>query len=65
MILVGAFVIGPATEAMHDGEGGRETVLIGAAAWDVLALTLATTLSVFKPRGTLRSGSSSRAFRAT
>ena len=65
VILVGALVIGPATEAMHDGEGGRETVLIGAAAWDVLALTLATTLSVFKPRGTLRSGSSSRAFRTT
>ena len=65
VILVGAFVIGPATEAMHDGEGGRETILIGAATYDVLALTLATTLSVFKPRGRLRSASSSRTFRTT
>jgi hypothetical protein len=50
VILVGAFVIGPSTEAMIDGEGGRETVLIVAAAYDVLALSLATGLSVYKPR---------------
>jgi Predicted integral membrane protein (DUF2269) len=66
VILVGAFVIGPATEAMHDGEGGRAGVLIAAATWDVVALTAATVLSVFKPRRTLRgSASSSRAFRPT
>jgi hypothetical protein len=66
VILVGAFVIGPATEAMHDGASGRETTLILAATWDLLALTTATVLSVFKPRGTLRrSGSSSRTFRPT
>ena len=35
VIAVGAFVIGPATDAMHAGEGGREGVLIAAAAYDV------------------------------
>jgi hypothetical protein len=50
VILVGAFVIGPSEAAMADGDGGRETVLIIAAAYDVLALGLATTLSVYKPR---------------
>jgi hypothetical protein len=50
VILVGAFVIGPSEAAMADGEGGRETVLIVAAAYDVLALSLATGLSVYKPR---------------
>jgi hypothetical protein len=49
VILVGALVIGPATSAMHNGEGGAETRLIVAASWDVLALTAATTLSVYKP----------------
>jgi hypothetical protein len=50
VILVGAFVIGPAESAMIDGDGGRETVLIVAAAYDVLVLGLATVLSVYKPR---------------
>jgi hypothetical protein len=50
VILVGALVIGPSTQAMIDGDGGRETVLIVAAAYDVLALCLATGLSVYKPR---------------
>jgi uncharacterized membrane protein len=50
VILVGAFVIGPSEAAMDDGEGGRDTVLIVAAAYDVLALGLATGLSVYKPR---------------
>jgi uncharacterized membrane protein len=49
VILVGALVIGPATAAMGDGRGGAETVLILASAYDVLALALATGLSVFKP----------------
>jgi hypothetical protein len=49
VILVGALVIGPATNEMRNGTGDSETVLIAAAAWDVLALTLATVLSVYKP----------------
>jgi Predicted integral membrane protein (DUF2269) len=50
VILVGALVIGPATAEMANGSGDAETVLIAAAAWDVLALTVATALSVYKPR---------------
>ena len=50
VILVGALVIGPATSEMHNGTGDAETLLIAAAAWDVLALTMATVLSVYKPR---------------
>jgi hypothetical protein len=50
VILVGALVIGPSEAAMVDGRGGRETVLIVAAAYQVLALCLATGLSVYKPR---------------
>src|ERR1700754_1546934 len=49
VILVGALVLGPQTEAMIDGNDGSQTVLILASAFDVVALTLATTLSVFKP----------------
>jgi predicted integral membrane protein DUF2269 len=49
VILVGALVIGPATNEMRDGNGDAEAVLIAAAAWDVLALTVATALSVYKP----------------
>jgi Sec-independent protein secretion pathway component TatC len=50
VILVGALVIGPSEAAMTDGEGGRETVLIVAPAYQLLALGLATGLSVYKPR---------------
>jgi uncharacterized membrane protein len=50
VILVGAFVIGPATETMRSGDGGTEPILIAASAYDVLALALATGLSVYKPR---------------
>jgi hypothetical protein len=50
VILVGALVIGPANAAMLDGDGGRETVLILATAYDVAVLSIATGLSVFKPR---------------
>ena len=42
-------MIGPATSDMHNGQGGAETRLILAASWDVLALTVATALSVYKP----------------
>ena len=51
VILVGAFVIGPSLALMRDGTGGRETVLVIASAYDVLALAVATGLSVFKPGG--------------
>jgi hypothetical protein len=50
VIAVGAFVLGPATAAMAAGDGGYEAVLIAAGAYDVLALSVATGLSVFKPR---------------
>jgi predicted integral membrane protein DUF2269 len=55
VILVGAFVIGPNTQTMIDGGSGSEPVLIAAATYDVLALTLATWLAVFKPGRALRS----------
>ena len=50
VILVGALVLGPGTEAMRTGDGGAEARLIAGSAYDVVALTLATGLSVFKPR---------------
>jgi hypothetical protein len=50
VILVGALVLGPGTDAMRNGEGGAEARLIVGAAYDVTALLLATGLSVFKPR---------------
>ncbi len=49
VILVGS-LLGPGTEAMRTGDGGAETRLIAGSAYDVAALTLATGLSVFKPR---------------
>lgn len=49
VILVGALVLGPAVDAMRRGAGGAESRLIAGAAYDVLALTLATGVSVFKP----------------
>jgi uncharacterized membrane protein SirB2 len=51
VILAGAFVIGPSTAEMRTGHGDAEALLIAAAAWDVLALTAAVALSVFKPGG--------------
>jgi uncharacterized membrane protein len=50
VIVVGALVLGPGTEAMRSGDGGAETQLILGSAWDVVALSLATGFSVFKPR---------------
>lgn len=50
VILVGALVIGPGTSAMRSGAGGAEGRLIAGAGYDVVALSLATGLSVFKPR---------------
>ena len=49
VLLVGALVIDGALTTMLDGRGGAETRLIAAAAWDVLALTTATALAVYKP----------------
>ena len=49
VIVVGALVLGPQTAAIADGSGGSESVLILASAYDVLALCLATGLSVHKP----------------
>ncbi len=49
VILIGSFVIGPSLTLMQDGTGGRETTVIVAAAAQVLALMVATGLSVFKP----------------
>ena len=49
VILVGAFLIGPTTAALADGRDASEGVLIAASAYDVVALLLATGLSVFKP----------------
>lgn len=50
VILVGSFILGPGTDAMRSGDGGAEARLIAGSAYDVAALTLATGLSVFKPR---------------
>jgi len=49
VILVGALIIGPTTAAMVEGRDASEAMLIGASAYDVAALLLATGLSVFKP----------------
>jgi hypothetical protein len=49
VLLVGAFVISPASDQMLDGEGDRTGRLIAAAAYDVVALAAATSLAVFKP----------------
>src|SRR3954447_11962931 len=48
VILVGAFVIGPGSNELVDGTDttGR---LIAGATYDVVALAIATSLSVFKP----------------
>ena len=53
VMAVGATVIGPSLERALDGAGG-EGALVAAACWDVLALGLATALSVFKPGGRFR-----------
>jgi uncharacterized membrane protein len=47
--VVGGTLIGPSLQELQDGASGAEGRVIAGAAWDVLALTLATGLSVFKP----------------
>jgi hypothetical protein len=49
VMLVGGFVIGPAQAVMLGGTGDTSRQLIAAASYDVLALAVATGLSVFKP----------------
>jgi Predicted integral membrane protein (DUF2269) len=49
VILVGALVINGALEESLSGSGDADTALIAAAAYDVLALTPATGLAVYKP----------------
>jgi hypothetical protein len=49
VMAVGATIIGPAEKAMLEGQADAASWLIAAASYDVLALLLATGLSVFKP----------------
>jgi hypothetical protein len=49
VMLVGGLVIGPTLDAFLRQGGSEVRPLIGAAAYDVAALALATILSVFKP----------------
>jgi uncharacterized membrane protein len=49
VIAVGGLVLKDGMTAMLSGPGGAESRLITAAAYDVLALTIATALGVFKP----------------
>jgi hypothetical protein len=50
VMLIGSFVL-PGLEELRSGTGGAETRLIAGAAYDVLALSVATGLAVFKPGG--------------
>ena len=54
VMLVGGFIIGPATQQMLDGDGDTTARLIAAAAYDVIALSIATGLGVFKPGRSFR-----------
>jgi Predicted integral membrane protein (DUF2269) len=49
VIAVGALVLKGGMNAMLAGNGGAAKQLIGGAAYDVVALTIATALGVFKP----------------
>src|SRR4051812_2192086 len=49
VMLVGTFFIGPGESRMLAGDRDASFQLIAAAGYDVLALTLATALGVFKP----------------
>src|SRR5262249_839612 len=51
VIAVGALVLNGGMNAMLTGRGGAEGQLIAGAAYDVVALTAATALGVFKPGG--------------
>jgi hypothetical protein len=49
VLVVGALLLGPAIDEMRQGDGDAGGVLIAGATYDVIALAVATTLSVFKP----------------
>jgi hypothetical protein len=49
VMLIGGFVIGPASSRLLNGRGDTTGWLIAAAAVDVAALTVATVLGVVKP----------------
>ena len=54
VMVVGGVVIGPAEGTMMGGGADASTRLMAAGAYDVLALSVATGLSVFKPGRPLR-----------
>ena len=49
VLLVGSFIISPASAQMLDGDGDTTGRLIVGAVIDVVALTAATAFGVFKP----------------
>jgi hypothetical protein len=49
VLAVGAFVLRGGMDAMLTGGGGGEVRLVAGAAYDVLALAVATGLAVYKP----------------
>jgi hypothetical protein len=49
VMIVGGLVIGPAQDVMLAGTRNTSQQLIAAASYDVLALAVATGLSIFKP----------------
>jgi|HigsolmetaAR201D_1030396.scaffolds.fasta_scaffold02078_11 uncharacterized membrane protein len=55
VIAVGALVLRDGMDSMLSGQGGAEGQLVAGAAYDVLALSIAVTLGVFKPGGRRRS----------
>lgn len=55
VMLVGTFVL-PGVDELRFGAAGVEARLIGGAVYDVIALSFATWLSVFKPGRRLRRG---------
>jgi hypothetical protein len=59
VILVGALVLGPASNEMLDTGNDTTGRLIAGAGYDVVALTVATGLGVFKPGRRLRRRSAS------
>lgn len=56
VMAVGGFVINPAQTRMLNGTGDGVRQLIAAGGYDVVALTTAVALSVFKPGRPLRPG---------
>ena len=59
----GAFVLGPAVDVMRAAGGNAEAKLIAGAAYDVAALTVATSLGVYKPGSRRERGWRARAGR--